>query len=163
NGNTSYNKNFIRDLPDSYNGLVFNGGSTSLIEGSAINTFYVSRYAGVNPAIGNPLFYTADGGLTETLDDSNRVNTGKSSYPAWQGGFGTQITYKGFEFSTQWSYFADLYRNNLDYAELEDTSVIDDGSNRVASTATAWQNVGDITSVPRVGNSYGAVDHINST
>ncbi|QEE48119.1 SusC/RagA family TonB-linked outer membrane protein [Flavobacterium alkalisoli] len=163
NGNTSYNKNFIRDLPDSYNGLVFNGGSTSLIEGEAINTYYIVRYAGVNPSNGNPLFYTADGGLTETLDDSDRVNTGKSSYPAWQGGFGTLVTYKGFEFSTQWSYFADLYRNNLDYAELEETNIIDDGSNRVSSTATVWQNVGDITSVPRVGNPYGAVDYINST
>ncbi|WP_129751631.1 SusC/RagA family TonB-linked outer membrane protein [Flavobacterium beibuense] len=163
NGNTSYNKNFIRDLPDSYNGLVFNGGSTSLIEGEAINTFYIVRYAGVNPSNGNALFYTADGGLTETLDDSDRINTGKSSYPAWQGGFGTLVTYKGFEFSTQWSYFADLYRNNLDYAELEETSVIDDGSNRVSSTATAWQNVGDITSVPRVNNPLGAVDYINFT
>ncbi|MEE1899252.1 SusC/RagA family TonB-linked outer membrane protein [Flavobacterium rakeshii] len=163
NANTSYNKNFIRDLPESYDGIVFSNGSTSLIEGSSVETFYVVRYAGVNPANGNALFYTADGGLTETIDDSDRVNTGKSSYPAWQGGFGTLVKYKGFEFSTQWSYFADLYRNNLDYGELEETSVIDDGSNRVASTATAWQNPGDITSVPRVGNPYGAVDYINST
>src|SRR5690606_36643255 len=163
NANTSYNKNFIRDLPESYNGIVFSNASTSLIEGASVNTFYVVKYAGVNPANGNALFYTADGGLTETIDDSDRVNTGKSTYPAWQGGFGTLVKYKGFEFSTQWSYFADLYRNNLDYAELEETNVIDDGSNRVASTATAWQNVGDITSVPRVGNPYGAVDYINST
>ncbi|WP_417368108.1 SusC/RagA family TonB-linked outer membrane protein [Flavobacterium beibuense] len=163
NANTSYNKNFIRELPETYNGMVFSNGSTSLIEGSSIGTFYVIKYAGVNPSNGNALFYTADGGLSETIDDSDRVNTGKSTYPAWQGGFGTLVKYKGFEFSTQWSYFADLYRNNLDYAELEETSVISDGSNRVASTATAWQNVGDITSVPRVGNPYGAVDYINAT
>ncbi|WP_330443517.1 SusC/RagA family TonB-linked outer membrane protein [Flavobacterium sp. C4GT6] len=163
NANTSYNKNFIRDLPDSYNGLVFSNGSTSLIEGSPFSTFYVIKYAGVNPANGNPLFYTADGGLTETIDDSDRVNTGKSTYPAWQGGFGTVVKYKGFEFSTQWSYFADLYRNNLDYAELEETSSISDGSNRVSTTANAWQNVGDITSVPRINAPYGAVDYINST
>lgn len=163
NGNTSYNKNKIRELPASYDGIVFGGGSSALIQGSQINTFYVVKYAGVNPSNGNPLFYTADGGLTETLSDADRVDTGKSIYPVWQGGFGTSVNYKGFEFNTQWSYFADLYRNNLDYAELEETNVIDDGSNRVVSTANAWQQPGDITSVPRVGNPYGAVDYINST
>ena len=163
NGNTSYNKNEIKELPDSFDGIVSGGGSTALIEGSAINTYYVVRYAGVNPSNGNPLFYTADGGLTETISDADRQNTGKSAMPVWQGGFGTSISYKGFEFSTQWSYFADLWRNNLDYAELEETNVIDDGSNRVSTTANAWQSPGDITSVPRVGNPYGAVDYINST
>jgi TonB-dependent starch-binding outer membrane protein SusC len=163
NGNTSYNKNTIRDLPEAYNGIVTSAGSTALIEGSPINTYYVVKYAGVNPSNGNALFHKVGGGLTETISDADRVNTGKSAYPVWQGGFGTTVMYKGFEFSTQWSYFADLWRNNLDYAELEETSVIDDGSNRVATTANAWQNPGDITSVPRVGNVYGAVDYINST
>lgn len=163
NGNSSYNKNKIRELPEAYNGIVNLGGSTALIEGESIGTFYTIRYAGVNPSNGNPLFYTADGGLTETLKDADRVSTGKSIYPVWQGGFGTMISYKGFEFNTQWSYFADLYRNNLDYAELEEVNVIDDGSNRVVSTANAWQNPGDITSVPRVGSALGAVDYINST
>ena len=163
NGNTSYNKNKIRELPEAFNGVVTSGGSTALIEGSAVGTFYIVNYAGVNPANGNPLFYKADGGLTETLTDADRVDTGKSIYPVWQGGFGTNVSYKGFEFNTQWSYFADLYRNNLDYAELEETSILDDGSNRVVSTATAWTAPGDITSVPRVGNPYSSVDYINST
>lgn len=163
NGNSSYNKNKILELPESFNGIVEPTGSTTLIEGSPVQTFYVVRYAGVNPANGNPLFYTADGGLTETIRDEDRVNTGKSIYPVWQGGFGFNAMYKGFELSTQWSYFADVWRNNLDYGELEETSLVDDGSNRVATAANAWQNPGDITSVPRIGNAYGAVDYINST
>lgn len=163
NANSSYNKNKVRELPASYEGKVHDGGSIALLEGSSINTFYVVRYAGVNPSNGNPLFYTKEGGLTEIISDADRVNTEKSTYPVWQGGFGTSVSYKGFEFNTQWSYFADLYRNNLDYAELEETSILDDGSNRVASTATAWQQPGDITSVPRIGNAYNAVDYINST
>lgn len=163
NANSSYNKNKIVELPEAFDGLVNAGGSTALIEGEQVGVFYVMRYAGVNPSNGNPLFYTADGGLTETLSDSERVNTGKSIYPVWQGGFGTNIMYKGFELSTQWSYVADLYRNNLDYADLEETSIVDDGSNRTVSVTRAWQNVGDITDVPRVGNPYGSVDYINST
>lgn len=163
NGNTSYNKNKIRELPDSYNGVFNAGGSSALGEGEAIGSFYVQRYAGVNPSNGNALFYTADGGLTETLDDSNRVFVGKSIYPVWQGGFGTNISYKGFEFNTQWSYFADLYRNNLDFAQLEDTSTLDDGGNRTPSVQDAWQNPGDVTDVPRIGNPLDAIDFINST
>ena len=163
NGNTSYNKNKIRELPESFQGVFNAGGSSALGEGQPIGAFYVQRYAGVNPSNGNPLFYTADGGLTETLDDSNRVFVDKSIYPVWQGGFGTNVSYKGFEFSTQWSYFADLYRNNLDYADLEDVSVIDDGFNRTPSVQNAWQNPGDITDIPRVGNPIGSVDYINST
>jgi TonB-linked SusC/RagA family outer membrane protein len=163
NGNTSYNKNKIRELPESFEGIVNDGGSTALIEGESFGTFYVVRYAGVNPSNGSPLFYTADGGLTEILTDADRVSTGKSYFPVWQGGFGTAISYKGFEFSTQWAYVADIYRNNLDYAELEETNILDDGSNRVVTTANAWTTPGDITSVPRIGNPYGAVDYINST
>ncbi len=163
NGNTSYNKNQIRDLPDSYQGVFNAGGSSALGEGEPIGSFYVQRYAGVNPSNGNALFYTADGGLTETLDDSNRVFVDKSIYPVWQGGFGTSIVYKGFEFNTQWSYFADLYRNNLDYAQLEETSTVDDDGNRTPTVFNAWQNPGDITDIPRVGNALNAIDYINST
>ena len=163
NGNTSYNKNRIRELPSNFNGIVNQGGSTALIEGESIGTFYLVPYAGVNPSNGNALFYTLDGGLTEQLTDEDRRSTGKSIYPVWQGGFGTMVSYKGFELNTQWSYFADLYRNNLDYGQLEDTSIAADDSNRTVSVQTAWQNPGDITSVPRVGNGFNAVDYINTS
>lgn len=163
NANTSYNKNKIRELHPSFNGVNFQGGATSLVEGEAIGSFYVSRYAGVNPANGNALFYTADGGLTENIDDADRVATGKSIYPVWQGGFGTSIRYKGFEFNTQWSYFADLYRNNLDYAQMEETNTAYDGFNRTPAVTRAWQNPGDITDIPRVNNPFNAIDYINGT
>ena len=163
NGNTSYNKNKITELPAAYNGVFTNGGSQALIEGEAIGTFYVQRYAGVNPANGNALFYTADGNLTETISENDRINTGKSIYPVWQGGFGTLVTYKGFEFSTQWSYFADLYRNNLDYAQLVETNVIDDSSNRSPDILRAWQNPGDVTDMPRVFSSVDVFSHINGS
>jgi TonB-linked SusC/RagA family outer membrane protein len=163
NANSSYNKNKVRELPESFNGVSNAGGSQALVEGESIGSFYLVKYAGVNPSNGNAMFYTKDGGLTETMRDADRVSTGKSVYPVWQGGFGTNVSYKGFELSTQWSYFADVYRNNLDYATLEETQTVDDGGNRTVSVNRAWQNVGDITDVPRVGNAYGAVDYINTS
>src|SRR5690606_7045891 len=97
------------------------------------------------------------------ISDTERVNTGKSIYPVWQGGFGTLVTYKGFEFSTQWSYFADLYRNNLDYAQLVETTTVDDSSNRSPDILNAWQNPGDITDMPRVGSAIDVFSHINGS
>lgn len=164
-GNGSYNKNKIKELPASTNGLVFGGGSTAMGTGESIGSFYVVRYAGVNPANGNPLFKTADGGLTETITDANRVFTGKSQYPVWQGGFNTSISYKGFNLYTQWSFVADIYRNNLDLATLETGTPgsLNNGGNRSTSMLNAWQNPGDITSIPRVGQGYNEIDYINST
>ncbi|MGJ8594204.1 MAG: SusC/RagA family TonB-linked outer membrane protein [Aquaticitalea sp.] len=161
NANASYNKNEVLEVAGT-TGRVFGGGATILAEGHPANSFYLVPYAGVNPANGNPLFVTADGSLSESFSDEDRRFTDKQSFPVWQGGFGASISYKGFELSTQWAWVADIWLNNLDLAQLEDTSTLDDGANRSEGVLRAWQNVGDITDVPRFGNAYGAIDYINS-
>ena len=161
NANASYNKNEVLEVAGN-TGRVFGGGATILAEGHPANSFYLVPYAGVNPSNGNPLFVKADGSLSETFTDEDRRFTDKQSFPVWQGGFGTNVNYKGFEFSTQWSWVADIWLNNLDLAQLEDTSTLDDGSNRSVGVLRAWQQPGDITDVPRFGNSFGAISYINS-
>ena len=163
--NGSYNKNEVEKLPPSTDGLVNLGGSTAIGEGEPLGSFYLVKYAGVNPSNGNPLFYTADGGLTETLSDDDRVFTGKSIYPVWQGGFGGSIKYRGFELSNQWSFVADIYRNNLDFADLQEGSQgqVENGRNRSVTLFNAWQTVGDITDIPRINSAFGSVDYINQT
>ncbi len=161
--NGSYNENVVTDLPAS-DGIVNAGGSTALGIGEIANSFYLVRYAGVNPSNGNPLFLTASDQLTETLSDDDRVFVGKSPLPVWQGGFGTNIYYRGFEFSTQWSFAADVYRNNLDFADLEEVSVGSiEGRNRSVTLFNAWQNPGDITTIPRVNSALSSVNYINQT
>lgn len=162
-GNVSYNKNKIIELPDSANGLIFAGGSTAIAEGQPVGSFYVNEYAGVNPANGNPLFKTANGGLTESLTDANRVFVGEQLYPIWQGGFTTNVGYKGFSLFSQWSFVADLSRNNLDLATLETVSTLANGGNRAVSVLNAWTTPGDITSMPRIGNGLNEINYINST
>lgn len=160
NANGSYNKNEITKLHESFGGLYNAGGSQALAEGESYGSFYVSRYIGVNPANGNPLFLDIEGNPTERLIDDNRVFVGKASIPTWQGGFSTLVAYKGFEFSTQWTFMADVYRSNMDYAQLEDSSSIS-MFNKTVSLLDAWQNPGDITSVPRVGTGITDIDHVN--
>ncbi|MDG5490049.1 SusC/RagA family TonB-linked outer membrane protein [Psychroserpens sp. SPM9] len=165
--NGSYNENTIEQLPPSTNGLVNTGGSTALGEGQALGSYYLVRYLGVNPSNGNPLFLKADGvTVTETLDAANdRVFLDKSFYPTWQGGFSTDVRYKGFELSTQWSFVADVWLNNLDYADLQEVSVgsVNNGRNRSVTVNNAWQTPGDITDIPRVGSTISSVGYINST
>lgn len=165
NANGSFNKNEVEELPPSTNGLVFAGGSQALGTGEASNEFYLVRYAGVNPSNGNPLFYTRDGNLTEQLTDDDRVFTDKFSIPSWNGGFGFNVSYKDFDLSTQWSFAADVYRNNLDFASLQEVSQgsVEDGRNRSVTLFNGWQNPGDITDIPRVGSQLNSVDYINQT
>jgi len=161
--NVSYNDNTIEELPGAdENGIIRGGGSTALGEGQPIRSFFVQRYAGVNPANGNPLFLTADGDLTETLVDSDRVYIGKSAVPFWQGGFGFNLEWKGLALTTQFVWFGDHYRNNLDIADLEGNPSIT-GGNSAASLLRAWQNPGDITDIPRINGPISTIDMFNQT
>ncbi len=163
NANLSYNQNEIEELPGAdEDGIIRGGGATALGEGQPIRSFFVQRYAGVNPANGNPLFYTAEGDLTEQLVDSDRVYVDKSSVPFWQGGFGVNVNWKGFGLTTQFVWFGDHYRNNLDIADLEGNPSIT-GTNSAASLLRAWSQPGDITDIPRINGPIGTIDMFNQT
>ncbi len=70
-------------------------------EGRKINEHFLVRYAGVDPATGRSLFYGADGNTyfasdLPTDENDNRVFQGKSTIADKEGGFFSNITYKGF-------------------------------------------------------------------
>ena len=101
--NFSYNKNKITEL---YNGVdEYEIASTNLkyVVGRSSTEFYINRYAGVNPANGDALWYTKDGEITTEFRDSDKVMTGKSFVAPWQGGFGTTLTWKGMSLAAQFS------------------------------------------------------------
>ena len=93
NANISYNYNKITEL---YNGVTeyeLANTNTKLVVGHSIGEFYINRYAGVNPANGDALWYTKDGELTNQLKDEDKVLIGKSYFAPWQGGFGTSLSW----------------------------------------------------------------------
>jgi TonB-linked SusC/RagA family outer membrane protein len=147
----SYNQNELREL----NGTdIIEGNTTALSVGSAADSFYMVRWAGVNPANGNPLYYDINGDLTETYDVSDRVLKDKSAAPVYQGGFGFNTNYKGFSLDTQFSWAAEYYRVNAELAVIEDPSIVN-STNWNASTTilNAWQQPGDITDIPALNAS----------
>lgn len=161
--NGSYNKNKIKKLAGAdEDGLVRTGGSTSNKEGQSIGEFFTVEYAGVNPANGNHLYYDKDGNLTESLNDADRKFNNKQIYPEINGGFGVDVHWKGFYFTQDWVYFANVYRMNQDLGSMEDAQNYAE-RNSAASLLNAWQEPGDITSIPRLNPSIDMSDNLNKS
>lgn len=123
NVNGSYNKNTVVELP-SEDGIVYDGGLTTMKEGNPIYEYYLVKYAGVNPANGNLHFYDKDGNLTEEPADADRVYTGKNMFPTMQGGFGLDVEYKGFFMNSLFSFATDVWRFDYDYGGFVDPTDI---------------------------------------
>ncbi|MFS4455177.1 SusC/RagA family TonB-linked outer membrane protein [Maribacter sp. 2304DJ31-5] len=160
--NGAYNKNEVLALG---NGLDFidgesfgrgNGTFLSLQTGLAARTLYATRYVGVHPLTGDALLLDADGLLTTNAniaEISGRVfHEDKTFDPKYTGGFGTNFRYKGFEISSLFSYALEQYRINFTFQSLESSTLIGQGIGNASITLLdAWQQEGDITSIPRVG------------
>jgi hypothetical protein len=150
NANVSYNFNKITEL---YNGVQeYERGETStkLVVGHPLGEFYINRYAGVNPANGDALWYDKDGNITNELRDEDKVLLGKTYIAPWQGGFGTALSWKGLSLTAQFSWVADRWMLNND-------RYFDESNGRFATYNQSrrlldrWKNPGDITDIPRHG------------
>ncbi|MBO5693698.1 MAG: TonB-dependent receptor [Tidjanibacter sp.] len=150
NANISYNHNEITELYNGVQEYERSGTNTKLVVGHPLGEFYINRYAGVNPANGDALWYTADGHLTDQLRDEDKVLVGKTYIAPWQGGFGTALSYKGLSLSTQFSWVADRWMINND-------RYFDESNGRFATynqsrrLLEGWQKPGDVTDIPRYG------------
>ena len=150
NANFSYNHNEIVELYNGVQEYERSGTNTKLVVGHSLGEFYINRYAGVNPANGDALWYTKDGELTTELRDEDKVLVGKSYIAPWQGGFGTALSWKGLSLSAQFSWVADRWMINND-------RYFDESNGRFASYNQSrrlldrWQKPGDVTDIPRHG------------
>ena len=151
NGNASYNHNEITEL---YNGLdeyEMSGTSTKLKVGHPVGEFYINRYAGVNPANGDALWYDKDGNITTEYRESDKVLVGKTYMAPWQGGFGTSVTWKGWSVSTQFAWVANrwMFNNDRFFEESNGLYTVYNQSKRLLYDR--WKKPGDITDIPRYG------------
>jgi TonB-linked SusC/RagA family outer membrane protein len=154
--NGSYNKNRLLDIYDP-SGIIDNT-LTVESEGHVLDEYYLIKYLGVNPADGNLLFADKNGVPTENPDSAaDRVYTGKSYTPTYQGGFGLDADYKGFFVSTQFSYVADVYRFDYDLSGVQDPTNI--GIFNVSTDMLrAWTPDNRITDIPSLHYVNNAAD-----
>jgi TonB-linked SusC/RagA family outer membrane protein len=144
----NFNETEVDNIPTA-TGEIFNDDDlTGLRNGGIFNEYFVLRYAGVNPANGNLLYFTADGEVTENPDpDTDRVWLGKNLIPEWVGSFGFNLDYKGFYVQTQFNYVAGQDRFDFDYADVMDPSSL--GQFRLSRDLfRAWTPDNRITDVP---------------
>ncbi len=147
NANAAYNQNEITALAG--DDFILAGGGTALSVGDPFGSLYRVRYVGVNPANGDPLYLDTEGNVTDQYTISNRVLLDKTNQPLWVGGFGTFVSYKGFTFTTQWSYAADQWRLNGSFGVVNDVTLAG-FANQSTNLLNAWQNPGDISTFPRL-------------
>ncbi|HXB07083.1 MAG TPA: TonB-dependent receptor [Puia sp.] len=159
--NITHNKNSMQVLPSLQPQII--NGNFIVKKGYDINTWYLRQWAGVDPATGNPLWYTDSSKKTTTtsFNAAARVNTGKAANPKWYGGFSNTLTYKGF------SVQADLTYNYGNYVFDQWAFYLADQINpsygKYQLNLKRWEKPGDITNVPKAVYGSGNNSSNNST
>ena len=150
NANVGYNHNRLTELYNGVDEYETANTSTKLVVGHPVGEFYINRYAGVNPANGDALWYDKDGNLTNELRDEDKVMIGKTYHAPWQGGFGTALSWKGLSLSAQFSWVGDRWMLNNDryFDESNGRFMTYNQSIRLLNR---WKQPGDITDIPRHG------------
>ena len=126
----------------------FGANLSTIEEGGPLGQYYTLRYAGVNPANGNQLFLDATGNVTETPNtDTDRVFSGKTRFPDYQGSVGFDIDYKNFFLQANMTYAIGVDRFDGDYNDATDPTAI--GQFRHSrDILRAWTPTNRITDIP---------------
>ena len=141
--NGNYNDNNLYDIPADTGYIIGIGRN-----GGPIGELYTIRYAGVNPANGNLLFYTKDNQLTESPNaDTDRVWTNTTSVPDYFGGISSKATYKGFTFQTQFNFATGVHRFDNNMARFQSYSSVG-RFNMSKDVLRAWTPDNRITDMP---------------
>lgn len=144
--NISHNRNKLLKL---YNGIQKNMGTTSTWkEGYDTNTWFLVRWAGVDPRDGMPLWYDIDGNVTRTYSYNDRVPY-KNPSPVVSGGFINTFQYKRFSLRVSINYafggygFTTFGRNAVsDGYNIE-------SENQSVDQLDRWQKPGDLALNPK--------------
>lgn len=147
--NLSHNSNRIEML---YNGMTTSFGQTLWREGYSSDTYYLVRWAGVDPADGTAMWYDKDGNITKTYDATNRI-ADKNSRPVVSGGLVNNLKYGNWSLSFQINYniggwalggYASVY--------IDDGYDIIGGNQAIEVYKYRWTTPGVAAAIPKVSN-----------
>lgn len=147
NFNIAANRNKIINL----DGQLLQGDFLGVAkEGEALGTFFGPKYAGVDPANGDALYYVvnADGTQSTTNDYNNATyQVIGNPNPDFIGGLTNNFSYKGIDFSFL---FQGVFGNQVYNGGGKFMSANGDFfDNQTRDQLRRWQNPGDITDVPQ--------------
>ena len=159
---TAY-KNKITSMPDEKKAITVDGvkGYASdgyfYGEGQPIYTWYMAKYAGVDKETGEALYYkdSENGETTTTNASEATMHLCGTALPDAYGGFGTSVSYKGFDFSMDFTYQLGGKIYDSSYSSLMSISR---GRSFHADLLDAWTPSNTSSDIPRIqyGDSYAA-------
>jgi TonB-linked SusC/RagA family outer membrane protein len=163
--NISFLKNTIKSLAvdNQYISAYNDQSPTNILKvGQPVGTFLGVRFAGVNPANGDALYYAADG----TKERADQVNFTRdatvigNARPKFFGGFNNSFKYKKFDMliTTQFSYGNKVFNlirttyESLGWSSASTPSGAYLGgvyANNDTRSLKAWSTPGQVTDIPR--------------
>ncbi len=151
--NLTHFKNKVLELAPELNGQLIDG-SRIYREGESMYQLYLPKYVGVNPETGESQWaLTEPNAAGETVTTSyseaasNRFATG-DILPKVYGGFGTSLTFHGFDFSIVFAY--QLGGRILDYTYQDLMGIDATGKAMHVDMLNAWTSENKNTNVPRM-------------
>ncbi len=156
--NMAFNDNRIINI----NGPAITPNSINyVIEGQPIGVFNMVKYAGVDPANGDALYYVS----ADSDETTNNYNLAEkqivgSPNPEFTGGFNNYLEYAGFDLNLLISF---VYGNKVyNGAGGYQSANADWFDNQTVDQMNRWQNPGDITDVPQPRLGLGNGNKISS-
>ena len=145
--NIAHNENRILEL---YNGNHRSFGTTIWTEGHDKNTYYLVRWAGVDPSDGMPMWYDLNGNITKTYSESNRVPD-KTSTPIVHGGILNEMRFGNWSVSFQINYNIGGWKL-ASYASsyMNDGYDITEGNQAIELYYYRWKTPGQASTFPKV-------------
>jgi hypothetical protein len=131
-------------------------------EGYDLNTYYLVRWAGVDPQDGGPLWYDANGNITKQHSYDNRVPY-KTSTPDLAGALVNSLNYRNLEFRFILNYVIGGYAFSSFGRGTSSDGLNIMSENQSVNQLDRWQEPGDLALAPKPiwGVSTGSV--MNST
>ncbi|MGL5683650.1 MAG: SusC/RagA family TonB-linked outer membrane protein [Marinifilaceae bacterium] len=161
NANVSYNKNTIVELYDGSSEYIESSTGTIMLEGQPYSSFFMPRFAGVNPANGDGLWYDKDGNVINYFSNENAVLLDKTYIAPLSGGFTSTFSYKGLSLSAFFNWVAKRYvvNNNRYFTENTGVDYIMQ-YNQSVKMLDMWTREGQITEIPRIDVATQFDDHL---
>lgn len=141
--NGSVNRNIIRKL---YNGTHTGFFDYVWMEGASKSAWWLSRWAGVDPANGAPMWYDPDGNLSYTFSYNNRVLLPEyNKEPDFRGGMRNTWRWGDFSFMVFLTYTI----GGWDYCNSAEDGYDVISWNVPVEELDHWRQPGDVASNPR--------------
>jgi TonB-linked SusC/RagA family outer membrane protein len=141
NFNITTSKNTLQNFPD----LATSSYSNIYIVGESISRAYGFRYAGADPQTGSSLYQVKTGGTSANPSFDNFYYTMGDKNPSFYGGMNNSITFKNFQLDL----FAQFTKQSLPGSLIPPGSL----SNNFSIALNRWQNLGNITNIPKATTS----------